>query len=69
MSQQKRLINYLSHFKTIDPLQAWNQLGIYRLAAQIHVLRNKGYNIETKDKDVINSFDERCTVANYVLLD
>ena len=69
MSQQKRLINYLNHFKTIDPLQAWNQLGIYRLAAQIHVLRNKGYNIETKDKDVINSFDERCTVANYVLLD
>jgi len=69
MNQQKRLINHLSEFKTIDPLEAWRKLGIYRLAAQIHVLRNKGYNIETKDKDVMNSFDERCTVANYVLLD
>jgi len=69
MNQQNRLINHLNQFKSIDSLEAWKQLGIYRLAAQIHVLRNKGYNIETKDKDIMNSFDEKCTVAKYVLVD
>jgi hypothetical protein len=65
MTQQDRLIKYFKKSKTIDPLKAWKNLGIYRLADTIYNLRKKGYEIETQAKKVKNSFDETCIVAEY----
>jgi len=47
-SQTKQLKKWLKSGKTISPLQALNQLGIYRLASRCFDLRNEGMNIETK---------------------
>lgn len=47
-SQNKKLAKWLKSGKTISPLQALNQLGIYRLASRVNELRNEGMNIETK---------------------
>jgi len=47
-SQTKQLKKWLKSGKTISPLQALNQLGIYRLASRINELRDEGLDIKTK---------------------
>ena len=65
-TQVKRLEKYLRQHKKINPLQAWNKLGIYRLSAVILKLRKRGLNIVTDRVDVLNQFNEACNVAQYV---
>jgi len=65
MTQEQRLLDYLKDNNDIDPLQAWQELGIYRLSAGIHKLRKKGHNIISHRKTVYNSFGEPCRVALY----
>ncbi len=65
--QQGRLLTYLREHKTIQPLVAWERLGIYRLAAVIHRLRKDGHDIVTEEIDVKNTFGERVRVARYRL--
>jgi hypothetical protein len=47
-SQNQQLLKWLQSGKTIAPLQALNQLGIYRLASRCCDLRKEGHDIETK---------------------
>jgi len=65
MTQDQRLLDYLKDNKHIDPLQAWQELGIYRLSACIFRLRKQGHNIISNRKKVHNSFGEVCRVADY----
>jgi len=65
MSQKTRLLNWLIEYGEIDPLTAWQQLGIYRLGARIHDLKRDGYRIETDKLKIKNRWNESCTVANY----
>jgi hypothetical protein len=65
MTQQERLIKHFKRTKTIDPLRAWTQLGIYRLADCVYQLRKKGFEIDTNQKRVKNRFKETCIVAEY----
>jgi hypothetical protein len=67
-TQDKRLLDYLIENESIDPLTAWTELGIYRLAACIHRLRKKDLRILTRKKAVRNTFNEKCVVADYILL-
>lgn len=67
MNQQERLTEYLEKHGKIDPLKAWTQLGIYRLADTVFNLRKKGYEITTTNKKVKNRFKEVCIVAEYKL--
>ena len=66
-TQAERLEDYLKIHGHIGPLEAWSELGIYRLSATIHRLKNTvGLNIVTKRENVINSYGETCSVARYV---
>jgi len=65
-NQEDRVMNYLKTNGTIQPLQAWSELGVYRLAAVIFKLR-KIANITTTKVNVVNQFGEKCKVAQYVL--
>jgi len=47
-SQNAILRKHLKSGKSIAPLQALNNFGIYRLAARIGELRNDGMNIKTE---------------------
>jgi hypothetical protein len=51
-SQNKKLLEHLKVNLTINPMEAWNRYGIYRLSARIHDLRHK-YNciITTDDRE------------------
>ncbi len=67
-NQEKRLLDYLETNKKISPMEAWIDLGIYRLSDVVFKLRKQGLHIETERKSVMNRFDEPCNFAEYVLL-
>lgn len=67
LSQTERLLKYLKKHKTIQPLEAWTELGIYRLSAQILNLRKEGFNIITNRIEVKNRRNETFNVAEYRL--
>lgn len=66
MNQNQRVLEWLKRHKGITPLEAWVELGIYRLSDVIWKLR-KYYIIDTEEKVIINKFGEECRVAFYVL--
>lgn len=66
-TQKERLLEHLKAFGKVDPLKAWAQLGIYRLAAVVHLLRQDGEPIVTRMKEVRNRWGETVTVAEYEL--
>lgn len=47
-SQNKMILTFLRRGKWITPLKALYDLGVYRLAARINDLRNKGYKIKAE---------------------
>ena len=65
MSQKQRLLDFLLTYKKINPLQAWKELGIYRLSDTVLQLRKDGYSIDTAKIEVKNKFNEDCKVAEY----
>lgn len=66
-TQEQRLLAALMEGKTITPLYALNQLGIYRLSARIFDLREKGYDIKTNSRTVKTAFGGYAEVAEYSL--
>lgn len=65
-NQELRLLAHLKQHKTINPLEAWTQLGIYRLSSTVHLLRQDGHEIETERMNVTNRYGEECKVALYI---
>jgi len=66
-SQADRLLTYLSNHKTIEPMEAWKKLGIYRLAASVYDLRKLGYEISTELVVTTNKWGEELKYARYRL--
>lgn len=67
MTQDERLLEHLKLFNSVNPLDAWTKLGIYRLSACVHRLRHQGHKIKTDIVPVQNQFGESCHVAKYTL--
>lgn len=67
MNQNKRLLNYLEQGETINPLKAWNELGIYRLASRVCDLRKQGIKVKDRWLDVSNRYGESIRVKQYYL--
>ena len=66
-TQIDRLNHYLHSGKTINPLSAWLELGIYRLSARVFDLRDRGVNIKTRMVSVKNRWGEEVVVAEYYI--
>jgi len=67
-TQNDRLLNYLERNGDINPMQAWQELGIYRLGARIFDLKESGVKIDKTTTKVCNRFGEACRVAKYRLV-
>lgn len=63
--QQKRLLKHLKQHKSINPLEAWEKLGIYRLSAVIFKLREH-FEIKTEVQNSLNKFQEKVQFAKYI---
>ena len=66
-TQPARLLAELRAGNAINPLCAWRNLGIYRLAAIVFELRRAGWPIQTERRPVQNRFGEKCSVGFYRL--
>ena len=65
-NHQQRLLDYLATNKRITSLDAIQQLGNTRLAATIHLLRKRGYDISSKTVTVPTRHG-KTSVAEYTL--
>lgn len=64
--QEERVLYWFANVsESIEPMQALNHLGIYRLAAVINQLGNKGHNILSERETSQNRFGENCKYAKY----
>ncbi len=66
-SQNARLLSCLKR-RSITPLEAWDQLGIYRLAARVRDLKDCGIDVQREMVEVENRYGERVRVARYFLV-
>lgn len=67
MSQCQRLLRYLQDVGPVNPLDAWIELGIYRLAARVDDLRKQGFKVCSRRTVVTNRHGEKFRVATYSL--
>lgn len=48
MSQESRILSHLRAGRSLNPLQALDKFGCFRLAARVWQLRNAGWDIRTR---------------------
>ena len=65
--QCKRVLAHLQHYGSIQPLESWQQCGVYRLASRIHDLRKAGYPILDRWIKIQNQFGENVKFKQYYL--
>jgi hypothetical protein len=56
-------------FGSISTLEAFNDLGVARLASRIHDLRRQGYIIDSETKTAKNRFGENTSFKVYRLVE
>lgn len=65
VSQKEMVIDYISEFGSITPIDAFRDLGITRLSAVVFNLREEGYNIEKVIETGRNRFGNHTRYARY----
>ena len=67
VTQCQRILDYMTEFGSISTLEAFNDLGVARLASRIHDLKDQGYNIVSQTKSSRNRFGEKTYFKVYRL--
>ena len=66
-TQCQRILDYMQRYGSISTLEAFNDLGVARLASRIHDLKDQGYPITSETKTTKNRFGERTFYKVYRL--
>lgn len=69
MTQCERVLQYMEDFGTINPLQAFADIGVLRLAARISDLKKDGHKISRKIVTGKNRYGDAVYFAEYELED
>jgi len=64
-NQCQRIVQFIDHFGSINPMQAMNYLGVMRLAARISDLEKAGHVFEHKPAKGQNRFGETIRYMEY----
>lgn len=67
-TQCERVKDYMERFGSISTLEAFQDLGVTRLASRIHDLRMQGECIEVTRESARNRFGEKVCFARYRLV-
>lgn len=67
VTQCQRILDYMTKFGSISTLEAFNDLGVARLASRIHDLKDQGYSIISETKSSRNRFGEKTYFKVYRL--
>lgn len=65
ITQNQRVLDYLTEFGSITPLEALRDLGIMRLGARVFELRAEGHMITTDMVNVKSRWGENTKIARY----
>lgn len=68
-AQWKRILHYMVRFGSISTLEAFNDLGVTRLASRIHDLKRRGYKITSETQTGTNRFGETVHYKVYKLIE
>ena len=66
-TQAARFLAAMLAGRSINPLDAWQEFGIYRVSDVVLRLRKSGWHIITDELPVVNTFREKCLVGLYRL--
>ncbi len=66
-TQAERVLACLKKGGVLTQMEAWNRLGVMRLASRINELRDDGHYICRDFVEVENRYGEKCRVAAYFL--
>ena len=69
MNQSERIIKYIEEFGSISPMEAFNDLGINKLATRISEMSSKGIQFERKFVKAKNRYGEPVYYMRYSLRD
>ena len=67
ITQQDLILDYIRQYGSITPLEAFNDLGITKLATRVSEMRREGIEIEGETIAVKNRFGQKCYVKRYTL--
>lgn len=67
MTQCERVLKYMHDFGSINPMQAMQDLGVYRLGARIYDLKKTGHRISRHMASSKNRYGEAVSFAEYKL--
>lgn len=67
MTQQERIIKYLENHVAITPFEAFQELGITKLATRISELRRSGVQFDQQKVTKVNRFGEEVSFMQYSL--
>ena len=67
ITQCQRIIDYMRQFGSISTIEAFNDLGVARLASRIHDLKAQGYNIVSEIGTAKNRYNETVHFSIYRL--
>lgn len=65
MTQGERILDYIDTYGSITPMEAWEHLGVTKLATRISELRKGGEKIEKRYVTGINRFGEKIQYMEY----
>lgn len=65
MTQGERILKYIDEKGSITPMEAFNELGITKLATRISELRRGGEKIEKRYVTGTNRFGEKIQYMEY----
>lgn len=68
MTYTNLVLDYLKTHKGITSMEAFKLFGNTRLSATIYQLRQQGYKIVAKDKEVKTRYGRKTYVAEYSLV-
>lgn len=65
--QTDRVLAYMQEHGSINPLNSWRDIGVYRLASRISDLKAKGYEIGKRNRRTVNKYGEVTHFSEYYL--
>ena len=65
MTQREAIINYITEFGSITPLQAFADLGITKLATRISEMRKDGHKFKIETVKSKNRYGKTVCFARY----
>lgn len=68
-TKKSKVLKHLREKGSITSIQAFELYGATRLSGIIFDLKKEGYNIKTKDTDAVDRYGNKCTFANYILVE